>query len=99
MSSLHSFDCVRVLSPPTQIVYEVASVEDAMLFLYEWPVSRRGGDYRTAMNCCSAAIAEQVSIEEARLAFVGFARISGSLVTDSANGDEQTVNRHAKLTP
>lgn len=82
MSSSHSFDCLRVRSPSTQTVDEIASVEDAMVFLHEWPVDCREEDYRSALKCCAAAIAEQVSAEEARTAFLEFAGISGCLIKD-----------------
>ena len=80
MDSLQFFATVRVAREKGLPVEEIDSVQDAMIFLREWPVGRRGPVYRCALNCCAAAIAAQMTAEEARRSFIGFARITGLLV-------------------
>jgi hypothetical protein len=80
MDRLQFFSSVRVSRGKGHPVEEIESVTDALAFLREWPVGRRGPVYRCALNCCSAALAAQMSAEEARKSFAGFARITGLLV-------------------
>lgn len=80
MDRLQFFSPVRVSRGPGQVVEEIENVAEAMAFLREWPVGRRGPVYRCALNCCSAAVAAQMSAEEARKSFAGFARITGLLI-------------------
>jgi hypothetical protein len=80
MDRLQFFSPVRVSRGPGHPVEEIDSVGDALVFLREWPVGRRGPVYRCALNCCSAAVAAQMTAEEARKSFAGFARITGLLV-------------------
>ena len=63
----------------------IGSVRDALRFLYEWPPDRRGPAFGCAPRSADAAIAAQLSVEQARQAFVSFAGITGILVkTDAA---------------
>ncbi|MRX37408.1 DUF982 domain-containing protein [Aminobacter sp. MDW-2] len=62
-------------------VQEIDSVQDAMRFLKHWPTGRRGPVFTCAERSCNAAIAGQMSAEEARQAFVSFARIAGVLIS------------------
>lgn len=80
MDRLQFFSPVRVSRGPGQSVEEIENVVEAIVFLREWPVGRRGPVYRCALNCCSAAMAAQMSAEEARKSFAGFARITGLLI-------------------
>jgi hypothetical protein len=80
MDRLQFFSPVRVSRGHGQSVEEIENVAEAMTFLREWPVGRRGPVYRCALNCCAAAMAAQMSAEEARKSFAGFARITGLLV-------------------
>ncbi|KQZ80798.1 hypothetical protein ASD64_10815 [Mesorhizobium sp. Root157] len=80
MDRLQFFSPVRVSRDHGHAVEEIDNVAEAMVFLREWPVGRRGPVYRCALNCCSAAMAAQMSAEEARKSFAGFARITGLLV-------------------
>ena len=82
MNRLQFFSTVRLSRGTGHPVEEIDNVADAMAFLREWPVGRRGPVYRCALNCCAAAIAAQMSAEEARKSFAGFARITGLLVDD-----------------
>jgi hypothetical protein len=80
MNRLQFLSTVRVTRGKGEEVEEIDTVMDAMTFLREWPVGRRGPVYRCALNCCAAAIAAQMTAEEARKSFVGFARITRLLV-------------------
>jgi hypothetical protein len=80
MDRLQFFSPVRVSRGHDHPVEEIENVAEAMAFLREWPVGRRGPVYRCALNCCAAAMAAQMSAEEARKSFAGFARITGLLV-------------------
>jgi hypothetical protein len=80
MDRLQFLSTVRVTRGKGEEVEEIDNVMDAMTFLREWPVGRRGPVYRCALNCCAAAIAAQMTAEEARKSFVGFARITRLLV-------------------
>lgn len=79
MDRLQFFSPVRVVRGPGYPAEDVESVAEAMTFLQQWPVGRRGPVYRCALNCCAAAMAAQMSAEEARKSFAGFARITGIL--------------------
>ncbi|WP_183831924.1 DUF982 domain-containing protein [Aquamicrobium lusatiense] len=80
MDRLQFFSPVRVSLGRGQPVHTIENVTDALVFLREWPIGRRGPVYRCALNCCAAAMAAQMSAEEARKSFAGFARITGLLV-------------------
>jgi len=82
MNRLQFFSAVRLSRGPGHPVEEIDNVPDAMVFLREWPVGRRGPVYRCALNCCAAAMAAQMSAEEAHKSFAGFARITGLLIDD-----------------
>ncbi|MEO5758484.1 MAG: DUF982 domain-containing protein [Mesorhizobium sp.] len=84
MDRLHFFSPVRILRGQGHPVEEVDSVAEAMVFLRKWPAGRRGPVYQCALNCCSAALTGQMSAEEARKAFTGFARITRLLDDDVA---------------
>jgi hypothetical protein len=80
MNRLQFFSPVRLSRGPGHPVEEIDTVADAMVFLRGWPVGRRGPVYRCALNCCAAAMAAQMSAEEARKSFASFGRITGLLV-------------------
>lgn len=84
MDRLHFFTPVRIARGQGHPVEEVDSVSEAMVFLRKWPTGRRGPVYQCALNCCSAAISGTMSAEEARKAFIGFARITRLLDDDMA---------------
>ena len=84
MDRLQFFSPVRISRGPGQSVEDIDSVREAMLFLRKWPTGRRGPVYQCALNCCAAALAGQMSAEEARKAFTGFARITRLLDDDVA---------------
>ena len=76
---------VQVFAAPGEPVDEIESVEEALYFLQQWPGARQGPVYRCALNACSAAIAAQLSIEDARKSFASFARITGILVKEKTH--------------
>ncbi|MGB3645959.1 MAG: DUF982 domain-containing protein [Mesorhizobium sp.] len=82
MDRLQFLSTVRLSRGKGHPVEEIDSVAEAMAFLREWPVGRRGPVYRCALNCCAAAMAAQMTAEEARRSFSGFARITGLLAED-----------------
>ncbi|WP_244661701.1 DUF982 domain-containing protein [Mesorhizobium huakuii] len=45
----------------------------------QWPKARRGPVYCCALRSCNAAIAGQMTTEQGRQAFAGFARTAGVL--------------------
>jgi hypothetical protein len=78
----------RFFSPVTVSVglnmpREVTSLREAWEFLTDWPQSRRGPVHATALRACSAAMAGNLSTENARRAFVGFAKVYGILDEDA----------------
>ncbi|RUW61065.1 DUF982 domain-containing protein [Mesorhizobium sp. M7A.F.Ca.US.008.03.1.1] len=85
MDQLHFFSPVRISRGQGHPVEEIDSVAEAMMFLRKWPTGRRGPVYQCALNCCSAALSGQMSVEEARKAFTGFARITRLLDDDMAS--------------
>ncbi|WP_315925112.1 DUF982 domain-containing protein [Mesorhizobium sp. SP-1A] len=95
MNRLQFLSAVRLSRGPGHPVEEIDNVADAMVFLREWPVGRRGPVYRCALNCCAAAMAAQMSAEEARKSFAGFARITGLLVDDGPT--PLIAERHAAI--
>lgn len=56
------------------IIQEIGSLEDALDFMYEWPKSRRGVIYETALRACQRAFEGDYPLEAARNAFSGFAK-------------------------
>jgi uncharacterized protein DUF982 len=63
----------------SEVIHDINSVREALVFLNQWPKVRRGPVYSCAVRSCNAAIAGQMSTQQARQAFVGFARIAGVL--------------------
>lgn len=76
MSRLQFHSVARLSCGPGQPVEEIDNVIDALTFLRQWPVGRRGPVYRSAHNCCAAAMTGEMTAEQARRSFVGFARIT-----------------------
>ncbi|MFU0505821.1 DUF982 domain-containing protein [Pseudaminobacter sp. NGMCC 1.201702] len=76
---------VRIRTMPGACVDEVYSVSQALDLLIDWPGTRQGPIYQTALNACLAATVEEVPTEDARRAFVSFARFSNILAKDAPN--------------
>ena len=56
------------------LIQEIACLEDALEFLYEWPENRRGPIYDTALRACQRAFDSDYTRSAAREAFAGFAK-------------------------
>ncbi|MGI6853891.1 DUF982 domain-containing protein [Mesorhizobium sp. 1B3] len=56
------------------LIEEIACLEDALEFLYEWPKNRRGVIYETARRACQKAFEGDYPLSAARQAFCGFAQ-------------------------
>lgn len=93
MDRLQFLAAVRVARGKGQPTEEIDTVAEAMTFLRDWPVGRRGPVYRCALNCCAAAMAAQMTAEEARRSFAGFARITGLLIDDGIGAMAHLADR------
>jgi hypothetical protein len=90
---------VRILRAPDASVDEVYSVSQALDFLIDWPGTRQGPIYQTALNACLAATVEEVPTEDARRAFISFARFSNILAKDAANAVSFTSDGDLRPVP
>ena len=54
---------------------DLVTIDDLLDFLDEWPPARRGPIRENVRRLCLAAIARECSVEEAREAFIAFARL------------------------
>jgi hypothetical protein len=53
---------------------EIASLDEALSFLDNWPVHRRGPIYETAYRACQLALKGDYPLERARQSFQSFAK-------------------------
>ncbi len=75
------FDNPVFVSERKSLVQEIACLEDALEFLYEWPKNRRGPIYLTALRACQRAFDSGYPLSAARDAFAGFAKSANILET------------------
>lgn len=68
------FDSPVFVKCGNRLIQEIARLEDALEFLYEWPKDRRGPIYETALRACQRAFDCGYPLPAARQAFSGFAR-------------------------
>lgn len=68
------FDSPVFVQSGNNLIQEIASLDDALQFLYEWPKDRRGLIYQTARRACQRAFDRGYPLSAAREAFCGFAR-------------------------
>jgi hypothetical protein len=68
------FDSPVFVKSGNSLVQEIACLEDALEFLYEWPKNRRGPIYETALRACRRAFDGNYPRSAAREAFCGFAK-------------------------
>ncbi len=66
---------VRNVDHPAEL--EISTVADAVRFLEDWPLNRRGPVHRCALSACQACLAGAMPMEDARRAFESFVRITG----------------------
>jgi hypothetical protein len=71
------FDGPIFVKDGKHVIQEIYSLDDALDFLDEWPLNRRGPIYETALRACHRAYTRDVPLEVARNAFIGFARSAG----------------------
>jgi len=68
------FDSPVFVKSGGNLIQEIACLEDALEFLYDWPKERRGVIYQTALRACQRAFDAGYPLSGAREAFRGFAR-------------------------
>lgn len=73
------FDRPVFVKDGNNLIQEIACLEDALEFLYEWPARRRGPIYETALRACQKAFDSDYPRTAARQAFAGFAKSVGML--------------------
>jgi len=66
------------------LIQEIACVEDALEYLYEWPKNRRGPIFQTALRACQRAFDSDYPRQAACDAFCGFAKAAKVLEDVSA---------------
>lgn len=72
-----TFDAPVYVRDGKHLIQEIRSLDDALDFLEDWPLNRRGPIYETAMRACNRAYSRDVPLDVARTAFIGFARSAG----------------------
>ena len=70
----HLFNSPVFVKNAANLIEEIACLEDALEFLYEWPKNRRGPIYETALRACQRAFDSEYPLAAAREAFSGFAK-------------------------
>ncbi|MBT1157225.1 DUF982 domain-containing protein [Aminobacter anthyllidis] len=73
------FDSPVFVKSGNSLIEEIACLEDALEFLYEWPKNRRGTIYETALRACQRAFESNYPLGAARQAFCGFAKSANIL--------------------
>ncbi|TGQ51870.1 DUF982 domain-containing protein [Mesorhizobium sp. M1C.F.Ca.ET.193.01.1.1] len=68
------FDSPVFVKSGNSLIQEIACIEDALEFLYEWPKHKRGPIYETALRACQRAFDSDYPLMAARGAFCGFAK-------------------------
>lgn len=68
------FDSPVFVKSGDGLIQEIACLEDALEFLYEWPQNQRGTIYETALRACRRAFDNSYPLSAARQAFGGFAK-------------------------
>lgn len=67
------FDNPVFVKQGTGIIQEIACLEDALEFLYDWPKKRRGPIHQTAVRACQRVYESEYPLSAAKQAFIGFA--------------------------
>lgn len=68
------FDNPLFVKSGNSLIQEIACLDDALEFLYEWPKHKRGPIYDTALRACQRAFDSDYPLTSARAAFFGFAK-------------------------
>jgi hypothetical protein len=74
LMSERTFDDPVFVMNGNRLIQEIACLEDALEFLYEWPKNRRGPIYRTALRARQKVYESDYPLSAARDSFVGFAK-------------------------
>ena len=72
--SERTFDNPVFVRDGNHLILEIACLEDALEFLYEWPKNRRGPIHQTALRACQKVYENNYPLSAARDAFAGFAK-------------------------
>ena len=72
-----TFSSPVFVNSSTHLIHEIVTLEDALDFLEEWPLARRGPIYETALKACQRAYTRDVPLDVGREALVGFAKSAG----------------------
>lgn len=78
------FDSPVFVRGADSLIREIACLEDALEYLYEWPKHRRGPIFQTALRACQRAFDSGYPLTAARDAFRGFAKAANILENASA---------------
>lgn len=78
------FDSPVFVKRGNSLIEEIACVEDALEYLYEWPKNRRGPIFQTALRACQRAFDSDYPLRAARDTFCGFAKAAKVLEDISA---------------
>lgn len=80
---------------------DLSTIEDILDFLDEWPPARRGPIRESVRRLCLAVHADEATAEEAREAFVAFARLMNVLepTFDAVPGYDVESHTEARRTP
>lgn len=68
---MRTFDSPVYVKNGELVVEEIACLEDALEFLYDWPEARRGAIHQTALRACQSVIERNYPLKAARDAFAG----------------------------
>jgi len=68
------FDSPVYVKEGSSLIQEIACLEDALEFLYNWPKHRRDPVYRMTLNACQSAFEGKTPLSAARRAFCKFAQ-------------------------
>lgn len=68
------FDSPIFVKNGTRLIQEIACLEDAVEFLYEWPKHKRWPIYVTALRACQRALNGDYPLTSAQAAFSDFAK-------------------------
>ncbi|MGN6583770.1 MAG: DUF982 domain-containing protein [Rhizobiaceae bacterium] len=96
MDATHFVVPVRVAMAADEHILEIYSAEDALYFLQKWPGKQSGPIYQGAFDACFGALSGLNHPEEARRAFIRFAKVENIISPDMALAPDE---RRAAVRP
>lgn len=84
MDATHFIVPVRVATDADKHILEIYSAEDALYFLQKWPGKQSGPIYQGAFDACFGALSGLTHPEEAKRAFIRFAKVENIISPDMA---------------